>query len=326
MKSSIVRHTSLLKCMNGLNSVDSHSHSECEAYSITAPTRNDQRKSDDHPSPTNSTSWHHLTSEMTNDMLAGRDNLLDSSLPWLLTNEATMTPCTPQRETMPNFTLSESPRHRIPAPSMHSSLPKQNHLPSSHSSSANSEPSRNAFSDSRPKFPSHANIDERFDYILDCIRASGFDNFDAVVSAYYTGNFGEASVVHNAQKVSRNRRLPDVLIDLRRDVGHWTHWEAHGYEDQIVRSAESILVAEFDRFMESNSAKELIAATDTRIDDIGTSNPPSMDAMSAANPDSKKMLKNEVSSFNQFLGLGNHSPPCLMSSTDAASSCQIYWP
>jgi hypothetical protein len=85
--------------------------------------------------------------------------------------------------------------------------------------------------------------------ILDFVRSTEFGIFDAVVLEYYTEHFEEGTKVHNAQKLSRNRELPRVLRGLQDDVKQWARWEASGYKDEIIRSAECILVEEFNRLL-----------------------------------------------------------------------------
>jgi hypothetical protein len=85
--------------------------------------------------------------------------------------------------------------------------------------------------------------------VLDSTRSAGFDTFDSVVVEYYTEEFEKGTNVHNAQKMSRHRHLPNVLRSLRHSAGQWTQWEAGGYKGEIIRSAETILVEEFERLM-----------------------------------------------------------------------------
>ena len=83
--------------------------------------------------------------------------------------------------------------------------------------------------------------------ILEAAKLQGFGSFDDMVSAYYTGLFEVGSQLQIAQKLSRNRRIPEILQAIRDSARKWTRWEANGYEDEIIRSAEAVLVDEFDR-------------------------------------------------------------------------------
>ena len=83
--------------------------------------------------------------------------------------------------------------------------------------------------------------------ILEAAKIQGFGSFDDMVTAYYTGLFEVGSQLQIAQKLSRNRRIPEILQAIRDSARKWTRWEANGYEDEIIRSAEAVLVDEFDR-------------------------------------------------------------------------------
>ena len=87
-------------------------------------------------------------------------------------------------------------------------------------------------------------LENRLEYIWQAICAAGFDNLDDAVSSYYTGDFSHESVISREQRASRHSRLPDMLKALRQNVGAWTHWEAHGYQSQVIKSAEGIMCEE----------------------------------------------------------------------------------
>jgi len=91
-------------------------------------------------------------------------------------------------------------------------------------------------------------MEDRIAYLLKCANDVGFDSFDAAVTAYYTTSLSESSISRKSQKISRNRRLPGVLVDLRASAKTWTRWEARGYEEEVVRSAESVFIQELDQF------------------------------------------------------------------------------
>lgn len=79
---------------------------------------------------------------------------------------------------------------------------------------------------------------------MEKVRAAGFDSFDALVSAYYCGNFGEASFLANEQRLSRNRRLPKVIDDVFQATKQWSAWERRGFQEEILKTAESMLKSE----------------------------------------------------------------------------------
>ncbi|KAH8126488.1 hypothetical protein LI328DRAFT_166060 [Trichoderma asperelloides] len=87
-------------------------------------------------------------------------------------------------------------------------------------------------------------LDGRMEGIMEKVRAAGFDSFDALVSAYYCGNFGEASFLANEQRLSRNRRLPKVIDDVFQATKQWSAWERRGFQEEILKTAESMLKSE----------------------------------------------------------------------------------
>ncbi|KAM0256216.1 hypothetical protein ACHAQJ_005087 [Trichoderma viride] len=90
----------------------------------------------------------------------------------------------------------------------------------------------------------NASLDERIEGIMEKVQAAGFDSFDALVSAYYCGTFGEASPLANEQRLSRNRRLPKVIDDVSRATKQWSSWERRGFQEEILKTAESMMKSE----------------------------------------------------------------------------------
>lgn len=90
-------------------------------------------------------------------------------------------------------------------------------------------------------------LEERFQHIFICMREAGFESFDDMVLQYYTADFLDTSAAHLAQKTSRGRKLPSVLAGLRSSARDWTRWEAQGYEDEIIKSAENLYISELER-------------------------------------------------------------------------------
>lgn len=83
-----------------------------------------------------------------------------------------------------------------------------------------------------------------FGSILDHIHDAGFESFDALVTAYYIDDFGDGSPLANTQRLSRNRRLPKVLMDLFEAAQKWTAWERRGFHEEILKNSGSMLTAE----------------------------------------------------------------------------------
>ncbi|PNP47102.1 hypothetical protein THARTR1_10607 [Trichoderma harzianum] len=87
-------------------------------------------------------------------------------------------------------------------------------------------------------------LGERIGLIMETVQAAGFDSFDALVSAYYCDTFGEASPLANEQRLSRNRRLPKVIADVFQATKGWSTWERRGFQEEILKTAESMLISE----------------------------------------------------------------------------------
>ncbi|KAG9250297.1 basic-leucine zipper transcription factor [Emericellopsis atlantica] len=91
----------------------------------------------------------------------------------------------------------------------------------------------------------NASLDERFECIMEQVEAAGFENFDAMVTAYYTQSFSPTSALADEQRLSRNRRLPQVISDIHAAAsGSWSEWERKGFQDEILRTAEGMLTSE----------------------------------------------------------------------------------
>jgi hypothetical protein len=138
---------------------------------------------------------------------------------------------------------------------------------------------------SRPKKSS--SLDERFGYILGCSKDLGFDSFDDLASAYYTSEF-EDSGLFGEQRVSRMRRLPEVLASLREHSMRWSQWERQGYQNEILQLAESILVEECIKFTQNDMLKKEMLFLGQKSHDSDRPTPILDSAI-------RKILQNEVS-------------------------------
>jgi hypothetical protein len=87
-------------------------------------------------------------------------------------------------------------------------------------------------------------LDERFEYVLYCLRTAGCESFDGLVTAYYSSNFDEASTLAMEQRLSRNRGLPNVVAELFRSAGSWSEWERRGFHEELLKTTEMMLIAE----------------------------------------------------------------------------------
>ena len=72
----------------------------------------------------------------------------------------------------------------------------------------------------------------------------GFDNFDDLVKAFYTHNLSDSSPLTGEQHLSRKRGLPKAIASLFQATEHWTSWERHGFHEEILKAAESLLRSE----------------------------------------------------------------------------------
>ncbi|KAF4313375.1 toxin biosynthesis protein [Botryosphaeria dothidea] len=87
-------------------------------------------------------------------------------------------------------------------------------------------------------------LEGRIEYLIGCAHKAGFQDLDSVMIAFYTATFDEGSGCSIAQHLSRKRCLPKLLEELRSHAGSWGSWEVRAYQDEILRSAESLLLAE----------------------------------------------------------------------------------
>jgi len=100
-----------------------------------------------------------------------------------------------------------------------------------------------------------------------------------VISKYYTSDLRPSPRLASSQHLSRNRRLPAVLSDLRASAMSWTEWEAQGYKGEIVRSAESILAAERKKLVAPPTLQQF-------MERIGEHDPPENGTGGGGAPDS----------------------------------------
>ncbi|KAI1115645.1 hypothetical protein F5Y14DRAFT_110610 [Nemania sp. NC0429] len=94
-------------------------------------------------------------------------------------------------------------------------------------------------------------VEEQFEYVLSCAQRVGFDSFDTMALHYYTRNFNPTSALALEQRLSRNRRLPELLAELRRQSMAWNTWQRRGYEDETLKAAEEICTMEYNAFRKS---------------------------------------------------------------------------
>ncbi|KAI0436995.1 hypothetical protein F4803DRAFT_177705 [Xylaria telfairii] len=91
-------------------------------------------------------------------------------------------------------------------------------------------------------------VEDQFEYVLSCAQRAGFDSFDTMALHYYTRNFNPASAIALEQHLSRNRRLPELLAELRKQSSNWSEWQRRGYQGETLKAAEEICSMEYSEF------------------------------------------------------------------------------
>ncbi|KAI5917072.1 hypothetical protein F4810DRAFT_705198 [Camillea tinctor] len=87
----------------------------------------------------------------------------------------------------------------------------------------------------------------RFKSLLEIVRSFGFQDFDSMVTTYYTAKFQKNSIPDMSQRASRSRRLHRLLQDLHESSNRWPKWESRGLREGVMESARDICVNEIER-------------------------------------------------------------------------------
>jgi hypothetical protein len=87
-------------------------------------------------------------------------------------------------------------------------------------------------------------LEDRFEFMRLCASIAGFHSIDDMAKQYYTADFNHDSAVSREQRNSRHSRLPQLLSKVRKSAKTWTPWEAHRYQSEIIKSAQSLIRAE----------------------------------------------------------------------------------
>ncbi|PKK47308.1 hypothetical protein CI102_9087 [Trichoderma harzianum] len=106
--------------------------------------------------------------------------------------------------------------------------------------------------------PINLSLNKRFQSIMECVGAMGFESFDELVTSYYVDEFEEASQLFHEQRFSRHRRLPVVFADILEGARRWKPSERRGLGEEVLKEAEAVLIAEI-----SQAWKALQPLTDT---------------------------------------------------------------
>ncbi|UPX18774.1 uncharacterized protein EKO05_0009065 [Ascochyta rabiei] len=94
-------------------------------------------------------------------------------------------------------------------------------------------------------------LEDRIGHVLHAADGMGFENFDVVITDYYTAKFRKGSLPFYAQSASRSRRLRQFLIDLHESSKTWTGKEAQGYHEERVLAMERSYEEEFQQLAET---------------------------------------------------------------------------
>lgn len=81
--------------------------------------------------------------------------------------------------------------------------------------------------------PSQVDITSRLSIVLDAVQKAGFQDFEAMVEAYYTANLDRNSFPALLQCASRRRRLKPMLHNLQDSSRQWPRWESRGFNESI---------------------------------------------------------------------------------------------
>ncbi|KAG9669704.1 cystathionine beta-synthase, partial [Aureobasidium melanogenum] len=87
-------------------------------------------------------------------------------------------------------------------------------------------------SSTRPVPGRNASTEEKIEFVLSCVEQVSFDSLESFITTFYAYDFEDASSLAFEQRMSRNRRLPLVMAELRKLSASWTRWESSGYENE----------------------------------------------------------------------------------------------
>ncbi|KAF2029787.1 hypothetical protein EK21DRAFT_112653 [Setomelanomma holmii] len=84
----------------------------------------------------------------------------------------------------------------------------------------------------------------RLSHVLKAVAAAGFDSLDDAVVTYYAEALKDDERLRQEQRLSRIRRLPVLLKELHLAAQGWGQWQRRGFQEQIIKSTEDIVIAE----------------------------------------------------------------------------------
>jgi hypothetical protein len=141
------------------------------------------------------------------------------------------------------------------------------------------------------------------------VEETGFDSFDELVAAYYGEDFHESSLLAYEQRLSRNRRLPKVIAEVSHAANQWTSWEKRGFQEEILKTSESILAAESNSVRNTLIPKIVLLMHERKFSADKSS-------ISQVIPLMKKLVQNEVSDLpTKYKHILNEQQPNLWALT-----------
>ncbi|KAH7246728.1 hypothetical protein BKA59DRAFT_398320 [Fusarium tricinctum] len=132
------------------------------------------------------------------------------------------------------------------------------------------------------------NTEELLEAAIAGLEALGFTSVDSFAETYYNSNFDESSLLAGEQSMSRKRRLPRMLSQVLDSAQSWDPWDRRGLNEEVFRTAESLLLAEgknLDEISLEASINSVIQAAQCS----GKATPPQQNATEI-----KKVLQNEL--------------------------------
>ncbi|KAF5633144.1 Basic-leucine zipper (bZIP) transcription factor [Fusarium tjaetaba] len=174
----------------------------------------------------------------------------DLDLGWMIANT--------ELEGQKSCSRDKSPNHNPRPPSTNSNSLKAQSSTAREASFASSSRS--------PTMPGES-LNARFQNIMECVGAMGFESFDDLVTSYYADDFEEASKLFHEQRFSRIRRLPGVFAEIMEGARKWEPSERRGLGEEVLKEAEAVLMLE-----NSEAWQSLQSITDAAVtkDDIST--------------------------------------------------------
>ena len=140
--------------------------------------------------------------------------------------------------------LDTEPRQLTPAQSLEVDLSKANARNTRKDYTCSSTASNG------PQEAAHTDLGNKFEQILDVVEHAGFDSIDTMAAQYYSAEFEANSTSQLAQANSRSRDLRRLLQTLQKTAKAWSRQEKQAYQEEIVRSANSICQDELHAFQE----------------------------------------------------------------------------